>query len=452
MDQEPDTSHIDQLAEDEAFKTPEGYFKNFPSRMENLTQGSATGGTSSIIKTVIRQIATHPWVASAAAATLAGITAMTITFTGNDPDTPAPTQPQNDATIAQVDSSGRDSSVRAEKSYSDKDNLPKQKDRKAEDTAKETDNVTTATGKENKIAQKEQVQKNTRKDTAKQPVKSSAITDMEQEPRYADNSQQSSGTQKSEESVHQAGSGKSKESSNQKSGISGKDIEFDLGNDTCIISPHVFELPEVPREYQAEWDSETDSANMKVSESGNYSATVYNKQGEVIRSDQIKVKYLPKPRVTLSDKHTVCKDKNLKLDPGFYSKRYEFKWSDGVESPVNFVNATHAGKRAYTLKITGCRTYEYKTIVKFEICDLEIPNFITPNGDGKNDYFVIEGLNKYPGSKLILFDRNNNKVFESNNYQNDFDGNNLPQGSYYYILKVNNKNQTTKEGILSIVY
>src|SRR5690606_7195941 len=46
--------------------------------------------------------------------------------------------------------------------------------------------------------------------------------------------------------------------------------------------------------------------------------------------------------------------------------------------------------------------------------DLSFPNVFTPNGDGKNERFVIGGLEKYPGSKLQVFNRWGGQVYRSN--------------------------------------
>ncbi|MFL9482766.1 PKD domain-containing protein [Chitinophagaceae bacterium LWZ2-11] len=65
-----------------------------------------------------------------------------------------------------------------------------------------------------------------------------------------------------------------------------------------------------------------------------------------------------------------------------------------------------------------------------------IPNSITPNGDGKNDKFVIIGLFNYPGSELAIYNRWQNEVYHTGSYNNDWDATGLNAGTYYYLLKL----------------
>jgi gliding motility-associated-like protein/uncharacterized repeat protein (TIGR01451 family) len=63
-------------------------------------------------------------------------------------------------------------------------------------------------------------------------------------------------------------------------------------------------------------------------------------------------------------------------------------------------------------------------------------NAMSPNGDGKNDYFIIKGLDKYPPSALYVFNRWGNMVYQSKAYNNDWDGKGLSEGVYYYKLEL----------------
>jgi gliding motility-associated-like protein len=67
--------------------------------------------------------------------------------------------------------------------------------------------------------------------------------------------------------------------------------------------------------------------------------------------------------------------------------------------------------------------------------DIYIPNIFTPNGDNKNDFFYIRNL-PAEGASLIINNRWGTQVYSSNSYQNDWDGGEVPDGVYFYRLKV----------------
>nr|WP_121269445.1 gliding motility-associated C-terminal domain-containing protein [Pedobacter schmidteae] len=84
-----------------------------------------------------------------------------------------------------------------------------------------------------------------------------------------------------------------------------------------------------------------------------------------------------------------------------------------------------------------------------------IPSLFTPNGDGMNDRFEIVGLNEFfVSNSLVIFNKNYNEVYRRQNYQNDWTGDNLPMGSYGYILKATDKDnkEVVYKGFITIVY
>jgi gliding motility-associated-like protein len=85
------------------------------------------------------------------------------------------------------------------------------------------------------------------------------------------------------------------------------------------------------------------------------------------------------------------------------------------------------------------------TLSTLQIGPLFIPNVITPNGDKKNDVFVINGLNKFSSNELIIFNRNGDHVFQKKDYQNDWRGEGLVPGTYFYILSALDINGISKE-------
>ena len=78
--------------------------------------------------------------------------------------------------------------------------------------------------------------------------------------------------------------------------------------------------------------------------------------------------------------------------------------------------------------------------------DFEIPQAFSPNGDGKNDLFVISGLENYPGSKFTVMNRWGKEVYSSSDYRNEWDGSGLDEDTYFYLIDI--KGFGTRNGYL----
>ena len=123
----------------------------------------------------------------------------------------------------------------------------------------------------------------------------------------------------------------------------------------------------------------------------------------------------------------------------------------GVSTPeLELTNPTaqYVGYK-YRLKIdrlfNSCPLIVVTDPIELVFQDLFIPNSFTPNGDGINDLFIISGIDAYPDHRLTIYNRWEQKVFETKNYQNNWDGspnmkygNNsklLPEGVYFYFFE-----------------
>jgi gliding motility-associated-like protein/uncharacterized repeat protein (TIGR01451 family) len=69
-----------------------------------------------------------------------------------------------------------------------------------------------------------------------------------------------------------------------------------------------------------------------------------------------------------------------------------------------------------------------------EIRPFHIPNVITPNNDGLNDTFEIQGLNKFVSNEITIINRFGDHVLEQSNYRNDWNAPGQKAGTYFYIL------------------
>lgn len=82
--------------------------------------------------------------------------------------------------------------------------------------------------------------------------------------------------------------------------------------------------------------------------------------------------------------------------------------------------------------------------------DLVIFNSFTPNGDGSNDMWKILNIEKYPNTSVRVFNRWGQVVFFSKDYKNNWNGNELPRGTYFYIVTTNGDKSKEYKGWLYI--
>ncbi|MEO8066426.1 MAG: gliding motility-associated C-terminal domain-containing protein [Flavobacteriales bacterium] len=106
------------------------------------------------------------------------------------------------------------------------------------------------------------------------------------------------------------------------------------------------------------------------------------------------------------------------------------------QNPTNTFN--FPGNYDVTLTVTtsdGC-TDTYTFIYNILPVDIIIPNVFSPNSDGLNDNLEFSGLQFYSNSNLKVYSRWGNKVYESANYRNNWNGKDTSEGTYFYILKM----------------
>ena len=140
-----------------------------------------------------------------------------------------------------------------------------------------------------------------------------------------------------------------------------------------------------------------------------------------------------------------------------------FDWSPSTH--LNFPNVpdpTYNGPDTvlFTLKVTdanGCWDTATVTVNVFVPDNVLLPNLITPNDDGYNDAWVLNAKINLTGSHLVIFNRWGEKVYETDNYANNWKGtymsssDKLPDGTYYYVLKVPAQHDHVYEGPINIL-
>ena len=136
---------------------------------------------------------------------------------------------------------------------------------------------------------------------------------------------------------------------------------------------------------------------------------------------------------------------------------YTYLWSTITGSDL--VPNANANTNAFTpttsgifevQTLDGCNNLVLDTIaIEIHNCDIIPPNIFTPNGDGTNDKLVFFGLENFPQTTLFIYNRWGNKIYESANYQNDWNGGGVSDGTYYYLIT--KMDGSTLTGFVTIV-
>ncbi len=112
----------------------------------------------------------------------------------------------------------------------------------------------------------------------------------------------------------------------------------------------------------------------------------------------------------------------------------------------------------------GEDSFIYEICDEFNRCDTAIVNItiektlllydvFTPNGDGQNDTYVIDGIENYPDNRFIVYNRWGNIVYEKKGYMNEWDGSSnssiaignkpLSAGTYFYVIEYSEEKRKT---------
>lgn len=139
------------------------------------------------------------------------------------------------------------------------------------------------------------------------------------------------------------------------------------------------------------------------------------------------VKSTPVPELTTSCTQVVLKSEDINVV--WYQNG---QWAD-IPATATYVEPHEPG--SWYVTVTDECGAETSNVVQFEplsAANIFIPNIITPNGDNWNDTFVLDG--KLLNPNLSIFNRWGNEVFSSPLYNNNWNGEDLPVGVYFYHI------------------
>ena len=118
----------------------------------------------------------------------------------------------------------------------------------------------------------------------------------------------------------------------------------------------------------------------------------------------------------------------------------------------------------YRITVRGFTFCSQRDIVRVELknntCDTRYYTGITPNGDGKNDVWLIDNIEINQPNEVQIYDRWGNVVWKASNYNNhtvvwrgeNQGGQDLPSGTYFYTLSIEGgRNPENKSGWVQLI-
>ncbi len=227
----------------------------------------------------------------------------------------------------------------------------------------------------------------------------------------------------------------------------GSQITICQGKTTEIVPPSIFS--------SYLWSTGSTSPSITASNQGWYKLKATDKNGCSV-TDSVYLALLRSPKVYLGNDTSLC-NANLTLDAG--TDGISYVWSTNeITSRIEVTDVKNnqliwvqvendlGCVTVDTIKILACRGYEIN----------DIPNTITPNGDGFNDTWNIPNISSYPNASIEIYDRWGRMVFQSKHglpaggWDGTSKGRALPMDSYYYLINLDNGKNPLK-GTITII-
>ncbi|MDR1846813.1 MAG: gliding motility-associated C-terminal domain-containing protein [Bacteroidales bacterium] len=169
---------------------------------------------------------------------------------------------------------------------------------------------------------------------------------------------------------------------------------------------------------------------------------------EIVKTEPANIK------TDFSDCITEPDNNNTEIEFSNPSKSEPIATSQNYKTNIEKVTAKENNSEAVTTNssVQTPKSHLQKTETPNLSAKLQIPNVITPNGDGINDFFVIGNLELYPDNVLVIWTRSGRQIFSASHYQNDWDAQNLPTGTYFYKLLLKTEDgKEIKAGVIEVL-
>lgn len=227
-----------------------------------------------------------------------------------------------------------------------------------------------------------------------------------------------------------------------------KNIEFDCGaSERTAVTLNIFETPKPENEelqicldtglilnagfsgMSYIWSTGEKTQQINISEPGNFYVDITTGNGCSARKEYT-VSGVDIPEII----GVTSNDYNVTITPSF-SGAFEYSLDGKNFQESNEFQSIQPGVyMAYMRDLQGCKT------VFLEFPHIVIPSYITPNNDGFNDDFRLNGISYYESSEIRIFDRYGKLIRMGNgngfSWDGSFNGLDLPASDYWYEIQI----------------
>lgn len=164
------------------------------------------------------------------------------------------------------------------------------------------------------------------------------------------------------------------------------------------------------------------------------------------------------PIVKLGQDRAIQKGQSIQLSPTLSKNTVKYEWSpiqwlNNASAPNPIASPTQTTTYGLTASFSnGCKSTDDIIITVYE--KLTVANAFTPNGDGLNDVWELQGIQNFPDAEIKIYNRWGHQIFYSKGYVTPFDGQQngeaLPITTYYYVIELHD-GQDTMKGTLTIL-
>ena len=221
-----------------------------------------------------------------------------------------------------------------------------------------------------------------------------------------------------------------------------RELDVELGSDTSLCEGEMIALDATTDDAEYNWENGTTLPTRQVSVDGEYWVDVT--VGGCSISDTIMVDIEPVPSVILGSDITLCEQENLVISA--ITNVSNITWQDGSMG-TDFHISEPGIYWAEVSNDCGVATDTLKIELKECNCSVYIPNAFTPNNDGINDKFSIKYDCNFSKFDFRIFDRWGKMLFQSANPNFEWDGEEIPIGTYTYQLDYSSNEVSVGKGL-----